>query len=194
MKRYMNFERKAIQFSQSENSLWVPVYTRPLHEFRLYEYFEERRIPVYLPVVSDFKIHNVWKNQKPHSYKRAVLRPMLRSYVFAQMTEEQKRGAWRSNSINNIWDVPKELQPSFIEELRGLRMLENLAQSAKLEFRKEIQVHDRFIIESPREYEGTYGYLVEKRKRFLWVVRIEFLNWSVVAEIDPSCYKMKKVE
>ncbi len=72
-------------------------------------------------------------------------------------------------------------------------MMEALALSKKLEFKKEIQVHDRFVIEAPQEYEGTYGYLVEKRKRFWWVVRLEFLGQYIETQIDPSYYQFRKL-
>ena len=119
---------------------------------------------------------------------------MLSSYIFAQLTEDQRKQIWRSNSVNNIWNVSPEEQPKFVEELHGLQMMESLAQSTKLEFKKEIQVNDRFVIEAPREYEGTYGYLVEKRKRFWWIVRLEFLNQFIETQIDPSHYVFKRVE
>ena len=194
MAGFMDFEAEQLSFASAEDALWVPVYTRPLHEFRLYEYFRSRGIPAYLPLVPDFRFHNVVKNGKPYSYKREIRRPMLRSYLFARLTVDERRELWKTNSINNVWNVSREEQPAFLEELRGLRMMEELAKSSKIEFKKEIQVNDRFVIEAPREFEGTRGYLVEKRKKFWWVVRLEFLGRYVDAEIDPSAYRMTKVE
>lgn len=183
-----------VVFEEAEDALWLPVYTRPLHEFRLYDHFRDHGIPAYLPVVPDFRIHNVTKNGKPYSYKHEILRPMLRSYLFARLTVEERRDLWRTNSINNVWDVPRESQSAFLDELRGLQMMEELARSTKVEFKKEIQVNDRFVIESPRQFAGTRGYLVEKRKKFWWVVRLEFLGRYVDAEIDPSAYRMTKID
>ena len=183
-----------VQFTMVDGAIWMPIYTRPLHEFRLAEYFMEHDIPYYLPLVPDVKIHNVYKDHVRHVYRQEVMRPMLRSYIFAQMTREQRRSVWRSNSVNNVWDVAPEEQPRFIEELRGLQMMEALSLTNKVEFKKEIQVNDRFVIESPREFEGTYGYLVEKRKRFWWVVRLEFLGQFIDTQIDPTIYKFRKVE
>lgn len=183
-----------VQFTMIDGAIWMPIYTRPLHEFRLVEYCKEHEIPYYLPLVPDFKIHNVYKGKVRHVYKQEVMRPMLRSYIFAQMTRDQRRSIWRSNSVNNVWEVTPEEQPRFIEELRGLQMMEELSLTNKVEFKKEIQVNDRFVIESPREFEGTYGYLVEKRKRFWWVVRLEFLGQYIDTQIDPSEYVFRKVE
>lgn len=189
----MFFEQKKILISLSSDALWMPVYTLPQHEFRLYQYFEQHQIPAYLPVVPAIKIHNIHKNKSSYTYKKTILRPMFGSYVFAQLTEEQKRNSWRSNSILRIWPVSEAEQISFIEELHQIQMMEELARKTELEFRSDIKVNDRFIIESP-PYEGTSGYLLEKRRRFLWVVKLEFLNMAVLAEIDPSEYKMRKAE
>ena len=186
--------RETVQITIKDGALWMPIYTRPLHEFRLCKYCEEHEIPFYLPLVPGFKIHNVCKGQKRHTYKKEIMKPMLSSYVFAQMTEEQRKQIWRSNSVNSIWNVTAEEQPGFVEELHGLQMMESLALSAKLEFKKEIQVNDRFVIEAPREYEGTYGYLVERRKRFWWVVRLEFLGQYIETQIDPSEYTFRRID
>ena len=183
-----------VQFTMVDGAVWMPIYTRPLHEFRLAKYCMDNGIPYYLPLVPDIKVHNVYKGRVRHVYRQEVMRPMLRSYIFAQMTNEQRRSIWRSNSVNNVWDVAPVEQPGFIEELRGLQMMEALSLTNKVEFKKEIQVNDRFVIESPREFEGTYGYLVEKRKRFWWVVRLEFLGQFIDTQIDPTIYKFRKVE
>ena len=186
--------QEKVQITIKDGAIWMPIYTRPLHEFRLCEYCKKHEIPFYLPLVPGFKIHNVYKGQKRHTYKKEIMKPMLSSYIFAQMTEDQKKQIWRSNSINSIWDVSIEEQPKFIDELHGLQMMESMALSTKLEFKKEIQVSDRFVIEAPREYEGTYGYLLEKRKRFWWVVRLEFLGQYIETQIDPSDYTFRRIE
>ena len=189
-----NFLPEVIMFSIREDALWVPVYTRAQHEFKLYDFLCEHEIPAYLPMVPGFKFHRVVKDGKEHSYRREVLRPMLKSYVFAQLTFEQRKELWKTNSVNNIWKIAPEEQAAFIEDLHALQMMEVLARSSKLEYKKEIQVNDRFVIEEPREFEGTYGYLIQKRKKFLWVVKLEFLNQCLDIEIDPGKYKMIKVE
>jgi hypothetical protein len=186
--------REKVLITIRAGAIWMPIYTRPLHEFRLCEYCEKHEIPFFLPLVPGFKIHNVSKGGKRHTYKKEILKPMLSSYVFAQMTEEQRKQIWRSNSVNKIWDVTIQEQPQFVEELHGLQMMEDLALSAKLEFKKEIQVNDRFVIEAPQEYEGTYGYLVEKRKRFWWVVRLDFLGQYIETQIDPSVYTFRRID
>ena len=183
-----------VQIAIKDGAIWMPIYTRPLHEFRLCKYCEKHEIPFYLPLVPGFKIHNLSKGQKRYTYKKEIMKPMLSSYIFAQMTEDQKKQIWRSNSINGIWDVTIEEQPKFVDELHGLQMMESLALSTKLEFKREIQVNDRFVIDAPRKYEGTYGYLLEKRKRFWWVVRLEFLGQYIKTQIDPNDFIFRRIE
>lgn len=189
----MAFEQKMFQITLSEHALWMPVYTQPRHEFRLHDYLKERGIPVYLPVVPDIKIHRVHKGASQYTYRKTVLRPMFQSYLFAQMTEEEKRSSWNSNSIIHIWPVSREEQSAFVSELRSIQLMEELAGNAELEFQSEIRENDRFMIDSP-PYEGICGCLLEKRKRFLWAVKLEFLHMVVLAEIDPSQYKLHKLE
>jgi len=190
----MDAVSEKVVFRESEDALWLPIYTRPLHEFRLYRHLCERGIPAYLPVVPDFRIREVVKEGRSYSYKREILRPMLSSYLFARLTAEERRDLWKTESVNHVWDVPREAQSDFLDELRGLRMMEELAKSSKIEFRKEIRVNDRFVIDAPRQFAGTRGYLVEKRRRFWWVVRLEFLGRYVDAEIDPSAYRMSRID
>ena len=98
---------------------------------KLYRYFEENGIPAYLPVVPDVKIHNVSYKDKSFRYENEVLRPMLKSYLFAQMTDAQKRVVWRTKSVCGVLNVTREQQSAFIGELRGLQVMEELAEYLK---------------------------------------------------------------
>lgn len=189
----MGFVRKKTVISESEGSLWYPIRTMPRHELKLFRYLEDTGIPAYLPVVPDVKIRNVSYKDKAFRYEKDILRPMLNSYVFAQMTETQKRAVWRTNSVRMVLNVPREQQSSFIDELRALQVFEELALTAKVQYKKEIKVNERFRIEAPRQFEGTFGYLVERRKRFLWVVKLEFFGGFISAEIDPRGYKFSRL-
>lgn len=189
----MKIERKKIELLDSEKALWYPVRTLPRHEAKLYGFLADRGISVYLPVVPDVSVHNLHHKDKSYQYEDQVLRPMLSSYLFAQLDETQKRAIWISHSVRVILDVPRIQQKSFLEELRGLQVMEELAFTTKVEYKREIAVNDRFMIEYPRQFEGTYGYLVERRKRFLWVIRMEMLGAFVSAEIDPREFKFSKI-
>ena len=59
-----------VQITIKDGAIWMPIYTRPLHEFRLCDYCEKHEIPFYLPLVPSFKIHNVYKGQKRHTFDK----------------------------------------------------------------------------------------------------------------------------
>ena len=73
------------------------------------------------------------------------------------MTDAQKRAVWRTKSVCGVLNVTREQQSAFIGELRGLQVMEELALTHKVQYKKEIEVNDRFMIESPRQFEGTFG-------------------------------------
>ena len=189
----MKIPPKKIVITEAENALWYPLRTVPRHEMKLYCLLEEKRIPAYLPVMPSIKVHHVHYKSNSYRYENEVLRPMLPSYVFARLDSIQRQSIWRNNSVRAILDVPKIHQESFIEELRGLQVMEELSLHTKVEYKREIAVNDRFVIEEPPQFEGAYGYLVERRKRFLWVIKLEIVGGYVTAEIDPRQYKFTKI-
>ena len=64
---------------------------------------------------------------------------------------------------------------------------------APVEFGSEIKEGELFVIESGI-FEGTYGKLLKKNRRFLWTVEIECMHSTVAVAIDPSKYRMRKVD
>lgn len=186
------FEQKQLAISELADSLWCPVRTVPLHEVKLYNHLKSAGITAYLPLVPAVKVHRVSYKESSYRYEDKVMRPMLASYVFALLNDEQRRNIWKTRSVRKILEVPEFMQSSFVEELRNLQTMEQLALNSKIEYKNEIAVNDRFVIDEPRQFEGTYGYLVERRKRFLWVIKLEILGGFVTAEIDPREYKFTK--
>ena len=164
-----------------------PVHTLPQHEGRLFEYCREHDIVCYLPLRRDWRIlHKSYKHRE-YTYPREVLVPMFRAYVFARMNSQQREEIFQSKSITRILQVHD--QESFLNELRVVRQLEEIAQSEELDFNCDIKEGDKFLIESG-PWQGIYGYLTKKEKRFQWVVEIESIGGLVRATIDPSKYKM----
>ena len=51
---------------------------------------------------------------------------------------------------------------------------------------------DKFLIESG-PWQGIYGYLTKKEKRFQWIVEIESIGGLVRATIDFAKCKMRSV-
>ena len=191
----MEFVQEKVEFPMVDGKLWLPIRTKPLHEFRLHAYCKEHDIPVYLPVVSQLRTKHIPMPKKMYNYHETVFRPMLSSYIFAQINEVERKEIWNSQSVNHILSVPEYMQSTFLDELRSVCMMEDLAKTKKLEYHKDIQVNDHFEIESPSQFAGVRGYLVSKNeKKFLWVVKLDMIGGIYVESvIDPSQYKLRKL-
>lgn len=177
-------------FESSPDSLWMPVYTQPLHECRLRDYMNARNIPCYLPMLPEWKIQKVNSVKRSYEYKKVVYRPMFRGYLFARLTEEDKLNCWQSKSVVSYLNVPHEAQKSFIDELKRIQMIELLGKDAPVEIGNNINEGDEFVIESGI-FEGTRGKLLKKNRMFLWIVAIECMHSCLSVEIDPTKYQMR---
>ena len=181
------------KFETAENSLWMPVYTQPLHEFRLRDYMQAHNITCYLPLLPEWKVQKVRSAKNSYEYKKIVFRPMFRGYLFARLSPEEKLCCWQSKSVVAFLDVLPEAQESFIRELQTVQMVEELGKNSPVEFGSGIAEGETFVIESGI-FEGTYGKLLKKNRRFLWTVEIECLNTTWTVEIDPSSMEMRKLQ
>ena len=179
-------------FESSPDSLWMPVYTQPLHECRLRDYMNARNIPCYLPMLPEWKIQKVNSVKRSYEYKKVVYRPRFRGYLFARLSPDDKIECWQSRSVIAYLDVPPEAQESFIQELKSVQLVEELGKESPVEFGSEIKEGELFEIESGI-FEGSIGKLIKKNRQFLWTVEIECLNTVLSVEIDPAKHKMRKL-
>ena len=191
----MEKERLSFHFDEriltpGEDEIVRPVHTMPLHEGRLFDYCRDHGIVCYLPLRRDWRVlHRTYKNRE-YNYPREVLVPMFHSYLFAKMNSRQREEIFQSKSITRILQVHD--QGSFLNELQVVRKLEQIAQTEELEFNCDIKEGDKFLIESG-PWQGIYGYLTKKEKRFQWIVEIESIGGLVRATLDPAKYKMRSV-
>ncbi len=170
------------------------VFTRPLNEGNLREFCEKKGIVSYLPLKKVNRVMRRTYKGKSYQYQNVVLRPMFSSYVFVKMKPDQRADIYHSNAIVRVLgDDVRENQGKLLDEIRLIRQIETIAMTEELEFNTDVKEGDRFLIESG-PWQGVYGWLKKKRKRFLWTVEIECVNSLVQATIDPSQYKMSPVE
>ena len=80
-----------------------------------------------------------------------------------------------------------------MEEVRTVRKVELIGFKQELEFNTDIAVGDRFQIQNG-VWEGVTGWLTCRDKKFKWTVQIEFVNQTVTTTIDPSKFKMIKLD
>ena len=168
----------------------VPVYTQPLHEFRLKEFCDANGLINYLPLKRTFKVHNVVRKGNSYNYSKVVMRPLFAAYIFVRLPRKEQSFLFSSKSVIRILDVSD--QKSFLDNVRTVRAVELAGLESELEFNVDIKEGERFLIESG-DWQGVCGWLVKKEKKFLWTVEIEFLHALVRATIDPSQYKMSPV-
>ena len=186
-----NFDESIL--SPKEDEVVRVVFTTPLNEGRLREFCLENGIVNYLPLQKVCRTMRRGYKNKSYEYQAVVLRPMFPSYIFVKMLPEQRSRIFRSNSVVRILGVEDAGQERLLDEIRLIRQIETIAKDEELEFNADIKEGGKFLIESG-VWQGVYGWLVKKRKRFLWTVEIECVNSFVRATIDPTQYKMTPVQ
>ena len=169
----------------------LPVQTTPFHEFKFRDLCLENGVSCYLPLRRAWKVHNLNVKGKAYNYSKEVLRPMFTSYVFVKSPLERLRSLFETKLVTRILSVAD--QPAFLEEVRTVRKVELVGFKQELEFHADIAVGDRFIIRSG-VWEGVSGWLACRDGKFKWTVQFEFVNKLVTTVIDPSKFKMEKLE
>ena len=186
---YPEFNDSILKLSGTE--VVRPVKTTPLHEFKFRDYCQENDIVCYLPLRKTWKVHNLTSNGKAYNYSKEVLRPMFTSYVFVKTPVDALRHLFESKLITKILQV-SDLN-AFMEEVKTVRQAELVGFKQELEFHKDIAVGDRFQIQSGI-WEGATGWLTCRDKKFKWTVQIEFANQFITTEINPSKFKMIRLD
>ena len=186
---YPEFDESILQLNGTE--VVRPVQTTPRHEFQFQDYCREKGIVSYLPLRKAWKIHNLNTNGKAYNYSKEVLRPMFASYVFVKTPLEDLRSLFETKLIIKILPV-SDLQ-AFMEEVKTVRRAELVGFKQELEFHEGLAVGDRFIIQNG-VWEGVTGWLTCRDKKFKWTVQIEFVNQTITTTINPSKFKMIKLD
>ena len=168
-----------------------PVKTTPLHEFKFRDYCQENGVVNYLPLRRTWKVHNLTSNGKAYNYSKEVLRPMFTGYIFVKTPLERLRSLFETKLITKIIHVVD--LDSFMEEVRTVRQVELVGFKQELEFNTDIAVGDRFQIQNG-VWEGVAGWLTCRDKKFKWTVQIEFVNQTITTTINPSKFKMIKLD
>lgn len=183
------FNESILQLSGTE--VVRPVKTTPCHEFQFRDYCLEKGIVSYLPLRKVWKVHNLNAKGKAYNYSREVLRPMFTSYVFVKTPLEELRSLFETKLITKI--LPVTDLEAFVEEIKTVRRAELVGFKQELEFHEDIAVGDRFLIQSG-VWEGVSGWLTCRDKKFKWTVQIEFVHQLITTTINPSKFKMTRLD
>ena len=176
----------------SDTEVIRPVKTMPLHEFKFRDYCQENGIVSYLPLRKVWQVRNQTSSKgKTYSYSKEVLRPMFTGYVFVKTPLERLRSLFETKLITKIIHVVD--LDAFMAEVRTVRQVELVGFKQELEFNTDIAVGDRFQIQNG-VWEGVTGWLTCRDKKFKWTVQIEFVNQTITTTINPSKFKMIKLD
>ncbi len=177
----------------AEDEIVRVVYTRPLNEAAFRDYCGRNGIVCYLPLKKVCRDIRRSYRDREYQYRSVVLRPMFPGYLFVKMQPEQRAQIFRSNAVLRILGEQEYDQETLLGEIRLVRQIETISMTEEIEFNARIKEGGRFLIESG-PWQGVYGWLRKKRKRYLWTVEIECVNSLIQAAIDPSQYKMTPVD
>ncbi len=182
-------EQREPALEVQEGRLWFPVYTQPLREGSLCRYLEARDIPSYLPRLRKVSYKNVRRPSKVDTYEVVRYSPMFPGYVFAQLSEDELAGIWRSGSVVRILRDAENLQAQLLRELRTIRLFEVSQDTHPVEVFPELVEGARFVIEDGI-WRGVYGVVTRRKSRTVFAVKLEFLRQTIVAEIDLTQHKL----
>ena len=187
---YPEFDESILTISGTE--VVRPVKTTPLHEFKFRDYCKENGLVSYLPLRRVWRVRNQTSTKgKTYSYSKEVLRPMFTGYVFVKIPLERLRGLFETKLVTKILHVAD--LDAFMEEVKTVRKVELVGFKQELEFNADIAVGDRFQIQSG-VWEGVTGWLTSRDKKVKWTVQIEFVNQTITTTINPSKFKMIKLD
>ena len=185
----MDFDERLLHPAATEHV--CPVYTVPLHEMRLLDFCRQHAIVSYLPLRRAWRVKTHNRGNRQYTYRNEVLRPMFPSYLFAKMNADQRAALYSSGDVVRIIGVAD--QPRLLAELQVVHQVEQIGMTTELEFNPGLCEGDKFLIESG-PWQGITGWLTKKEKRFLWSVEIESVGTIIRATLDPSQYKLTKLE
>ncbi len=175
-----------------EGEIVRTVFIKPLNEGRFKDFCTESGIVSYLPLRKVCRLKRVISKGKPYQYQSVILRPMFPGYIFVKMTAGQRTALFQTGLVVRILGGHERPQ-GLLDEIRLIHQIEDIAKCTEVEFNADIKEGDRFLIDSG-PWQGVYGWLKKKEKRFLWMVELECVNCLVSATIDPSLYRMIPAE
>ena len=177
--------------SPTDDEVVRAIRTIPNQEKTFEAYCRQNGIVVYLPLRKTLEFHSVRGGGKCYNYSREVLRPLFPSYAFVKTAPPALRGLFDSRLVTKILQPPN--QERFIDELRIVRTFETIGFEEGIEVHREIVPGDRFVITSG-VWEGSTGWLTSKDGLFKWTVKIEIANQYVTTFLDPTQFKMQRLE
>jgi transcription antitermination factor NusG len=153
----------------------MPAYTKPRCEKVVTEYCSRHGIPCYLPLL-----------RKAKRYQRRTvesLLPMVRSYVFVQLSAMSKPLLLQSHKIIQLYPVDRLQEEQLVLELCGIRQMEAMQAEADLIVLPELSPGQPVKVNSG-PLAGLTGIVERRRNRTRVTINVELLGQAVAAEVD----------
>lgn len=166
-----------MEFSTFDDRMWLPVHTKPRCEKKFLLYCDKYDINAYLPL-------KVKLRTKGRGTVRSEL-PMFPGYAFACVNEEEKTILARTNYIVNYIRLTKAQEEGLCQDLKSIRILEQMQETEELFVSPEIQIGNEVIISSG-PLRGLNGIVDRRKNSHRIVVNVEMINHSVVMELDVA--------
>jgi transcription antitermination factor NusG len=154
---------------------WYAVYTKPRWEKKVHKLFDEKEVENYCPLN---KVRKKWSDRI-----KVVEEPLFKSYIFVQVSEEEKTKVRMTNGVVNFvyWQgkpaVVKEKEINIIKKF--LNEYENvIAQPITLRSDMKIKIQQGVFMDS----EATITKVLSNKVQVI----IESIGYSLVAVIDKS--------
>jgi transcription antitermination factor NusG len=159
----------------SKEKKWYAVYTKPRWEKKVHKLFDEKEVENYCPLN---KVTKKWSDRI-----KVMEEPLFKSYIFVQVSEEEKTKVRMTNGVVNFvyWQgkpaVIKEKEINIIKKF--LNEYENvIAQPITLKSDMKIKIQQGMFMDN----EATITKVLNNKVQVI----IESIGYSLVAVIDKS--------
>lgn len=159
----------------SQVKKWYAVYTKPRREKKVHKLFDEKGVENYCPLN---KVRKKWSDRI-----KVVEEPLFKSYIFVQISEEEKTKVRMTNGVVNFvyWQgKPAEVKEKEINIIKKfLNEYENVvAQPIALRSDMKIKIQQGMFMDN----EATITKVLNNKVQVI----IESIGYSLVAVIDKS--------
>ncbi len=132
-------------FEPIPGGVWMPIFTLPRNEKKLFEKLRSKDIPAYLPLKKHINIQPVISKGKNYCYKRVLQVPMFPNYLFANITPDLRSELNRDRSVIRILPVEQEEEVILLRELNLVHEVEILSETEEIEVTNGLQVGEKIV-------------------------------------------------
>ena len=176
-------------FEPIPGGVWMPIFTLPRNEKKLFEKLRNREIPAYLPLKKHINIQPVISKGKNYCYKRVLRVPMFPNYLFANITPELRPELNRDRSIIRILPVKQEEEANLLRELNLVHEIEKLFENEEIEVTNGLRAGQKIIfIEGPLI--GWTGVISSLGEKGMVSVNITSIQASIQAKYPITWCKL----